>query len=470
MLLGAFFGSRYFRLVLVKFRRHFGRHFWLSVYRASVSAYISINYFTMMFPHRGGVSSRNQILRVSDATNLPEDFRLNPFVGDMINPRTGKSDVGPRFCDLIESLRVESARLGCGEVVATDLQKSITEEDLQLHVDLLERLPATSKEAGRIRRVIQTAKDEQTKLDEQARKVLALLLKELIHPDIAATFVAMEKSQGTHAEEALHLIMDEMYDKYHGQPYQRREELLVRRNNIGGATTVADMSKVIAQFVKQDVLTEGWLSYVDGEDADGVDIRVPHDANQQPISDAEKNRDLAKRLSGTVLAPYRAMALQAVGDGTTFKDLVYQIMAMKQNEVDMLEVVDDKQQQAPARHAMLASVEEPSDAAVSIYQAYYAQGYEAHAQKRRRMDNPQHHAGGVPGRLDCFYWDGRQCDFEEHEDRPCGFAMSHVLGKPTPGFKKYQPKPQRPGVGAMQGVQGFVLSGADAAAVPGTHM
>ena len=44
MIFGTLFGSR---LVLAKFRRHFGRHFLLSVYRASASAYISINYFTI---------------------------------------------------------------------------------------------------------------------------------------------------------------------------------------------------------------------------------------------------------------------------------------------------------------------------------------------------------------------------------------------------------------------------------------
>lgn len=415
----------------------------------------------MMFPNRGGPSSRNQILRVSDATNPPEDFRRNVFVGDMTNPRTGKSDVGSRFCDLIEFLRVESATIGCGEVIAPDLQKSITAAHLQEHIALLARLPPTSKEATRVRRVIQSAKEEQNKMDEQARKVLALLLTELIHPDIAATFVAIEKKQGTHAEVALHLIMDEMYDNYFGQAYQRREELLIRRNNIGGATTVADMSKVIAQLVKQDVLTEGWLSYVEGTDDDGADIRVPYDVNHQPISDPEKNRDLAKRLTGTVLAPYRAMAQRAVGDGTTFQDLVIEIMTMKHNEVDMLEVVDDKQQQqAPLRPAMLASVDESQEETSQIYHACYAKGYEA--QKRRRMDSPQQHAAAVPGRLDCFYWDGHQCDFEVHENKPCRFAMSHVDGTPTQGFKKYQPNPQRPGVGTLQG---FVP-----ATVPGTHL
>ena len=410
-----------------------------------------------MFSTRRGPSSHNQISRVSDSTNPPENFRLHVFVGDMINPRTGKSDVGARFCDLIEFLRVESAILGCGEVLALDLQKSITADSLQKHVVLLPTLEDTSKEATRVRDVIRRANEEQTKFDEQARKVLALLLKELVHPDIAATFVAIEKAQGLHAEAALHLIVDDMYEQYFGQAYQRRDELLARRNNIGGATTVADMSKVIAQFVKQDVLTVDWLSYVDGVGG----VRVPYDVNHQPISDPDKIRDLTKRLTGTVLAPYRAMAQQAVVDGLTFKDLVNQIMTMKQHEVDMLEVVDDKhQQQAPSRHAMLASVDEAQDATAQIYQAYYAQGYEAH--KRRRMDNPQQQADAAPGRLDCFYWDGHQCDFEVHENKPCRFAMSHVEGTPTQGFKKYIPNPQRPGVGALQG---FV-----SAAAPGTHM
>ena len=385
---------------------------------------------------------------------------MNSFVGDMVNPRTGKSDVGPRFCDLIDFLRVEAVKLDCGEVISLDLVKSITADDLQEHVFLLPTLAPTSKEATRVRQVIQKAKEEQTKFDGQARKVLALLLTELVHPDIASSFVAIEKAQGLHAEAALHLIVDEMYEQYFGQAYQRREELLVRRNNIGGATTVADMSKVIAQLVKQDVQTVDWLSYVDGVDAAGADIRVLYDVNHQPISDPDKNRDLAKRLTGTALAPYRAMALQAVADGMTFKELVNQIMTRKQHEVDMLEVVDDKhQQQAPSRHAMLASLDESQDAASQIHQAYYAQGYEAH--KRRRTDNVQQQADAAPGRLDCFYWDGRQCDFEAHENKPCRFAMTHVEGTPTLGFKKYIPNPQRLGVGA---VQGFVP-----AAAPATH-
>jgi hypothetical protein len=379
----------------------------------------------------------------------------------MNNPRTGKSDVGARFCDLVDYLRTESTKIGCGEVTAPDLQKSITPDDLQAHVLLLEGLLATSKEATRVRRVIQSAKEEQNKFDEQARKVLALLLTELIDPNIAATYVAIEKAQGIHAEVALHLITDEMYAKYFGQAYQRKEELLIRRNNIGGAATVPEMSKVIAQLVKQDVLTEGWLSYVDGVDDDGADIRVSYDVNHPPISEPEKIRDLAKRLTGTVLAPYRAMAQQALGDGTTFQQLIDQIMARKQNEVDMLEVVDDKQQQqqAPLRHAMVASADESQVEASQTYHAYYAQGFEA--QKRRRVDNPPQHADAGPGRLDCFYWDGYRCDFEAHEDKPCRYALSHVAGTPTQGFKKYQPNP-RPGVGAPQG---FV-----AATGTGTHM
>lgn len=422
----------------------------------------------MMFPNRGGVSSGNQILRVSDATNPPENFRLNRYNGDMINPKTGTSDVGPRFCDLVECLRVEAAKLGCGEVIDPDLQKSITADDLQEHKDLLVGLPPTSSQATRIRKVINSAKEEQSKFDEQARKVLALLFTELLHPDIAPTFVAMQKAHGTHSEAALHQIMEDMKDKYYGHAYQRRAELLKRRNNIGGATTVVEMSKVIAQLVRQDVLTVDWLSYVDGADDVGVDIRVPYDVNHQPISDPEKIRDLAKRLTGTVLAPYRALAQQAVIQEMTFQDLVNQIMALKQHEVDVLEVVDEKQQQqqrqqqAPLRHAMLASADadESQDATLQMCQAYYAQGYES--QKRRRVDNPQQHADAGPGRLDCFYWNGHQCDFELHENKPCRFAVSHVEGTPTQGFRKYQPNPQRPGVGALQG---FV-----AAVVPGTHM
>ena len=415
----------------------------------------------MLFNNRGAPASRNQILRVSDTTNPPEDVRRNVFVGDMTNTRTGKSDVGPRYCDLMEYFRVESAIIGCGEVVASDLQKSITPADLQAHVVLLGRLPATSKGATRVRRVIHSAKEEQNKLDEQARKALALLLKELIDPGIAAPLVAIEKAQGTHAEAALHLIVDKMHVDYFGQAYQRKEEMLIRRNNIGGATTVLEMSKVVAQLVRQDVLTEDWLSYVDGVDDDGGDIRVPYDVNHPPISEPEKNRDLAKRLIGTVLAPYRAMAQQAVSDGTTFQELVDQIMAMKQNEVDMLEVVDAKQQQqAPLRHAMLASADESLDDASKIYHAYYTQGFEA--QKRRRVDNPQQHVDTGPGRSDCFYWDGHRCDYEVQEDKACRYALSHVPGKPTQGFKKFQPNSQRPGVGVLPG---FV-----AATAPGTHM
>lgn len=375
------------------------------------------------------------------------DFEANVFTGYTQNPRTKMPDTGGIAREYRRFVLNKAIELGAADVLSADLNPISSAVIGALKARISEHPNPLSNEVARHSKTLMEAIRFQARRDEHAQIVLGILRRTMVQ----AIWNPVQQRIDYHREKselALADAMEQLKTTYDGLPYERKLHIGQLVAAVGNCHSTSDILLLIAQFrgIKSD--TRDWLHHEGWNEEEERMDRLLDDVTQPQESEQFWCREMVKRMTAPGLQKYRDQAIVAAKNpDSDFEELCLQLM--EDLPYDMEEgaaVVHPMQQQAPARHAMLASAEDPQDADLQTYQAYYAQGFEA--QKRRRVDPPQQRVDGVPGRLDCFYWDGHQCDYEVQEDKACRFALSHREGTPTPGFKKYQSNP-RPGVGAM---------------------
>ena len=378
------------------------------------------------------------------------------FSGFLINPNTHKQDTGGVARHYQRYILDEAISAGVATVLSEDLNPYGPEavDALRLRVSELNPL---STEFARHTKTIEGINKIQTGRNEQAQVVLGIM-RDSMAPEI---WGPIQQRVDLHREKSELVLQDaraQIKERYDGLPHERKEYIESMVNAVGKCDTKSDILLAITQLTGIQSDTKDWLHHQ--EEVEGGELqRVLDDELSPEHSQQFWCRALSRRLESQYLQKYRDKAVAALrARECDFQGLCDEIMQDLQYDLEVADAPAVPQHQAPARHAMLASVDESQDAALQIRQAYYAQGYEAH--KRRRADSPQQHADPAPGRSDCFYWDGHQCDYEVQENKPCRFSVSHVDGTPTQGHKKFQAKPQRPGAGVLPG---FV-------AAAGTHM
>jgi hypothetical protein len=387
----------------------------------------------------------------------------NPFSGTLVNKITMRPDFPGGYFEVLDDIHKAARGKGTYAVLKTDKKHLMSNEQMAANRARLDELQGQDettdrdmKEMERIRTSLSQEQKRRVELNAHAEIVLTLISERVI-PELDQQIQNTINRYKGSSETALDKVLFDWEGDYFGQAYQRREEIMLRFDEIGYATNKAQMTQMCSQVENLYDRTEGWLQHTNEEG----DL-VPYSVSAPPLSQQEWCRRLAERLAGEALRPYREKANDvASDDNADLHDLLRTIRQLQARDVQTLDIYDEHAQHpsSTATQSALASQLHILQQEDGLQQAFAA-GID-YGTKRARYNTPTVPPGPAPPvapaypapqtvqgfvpEVCCPYWNGRICHFvAQHPNGPaCNFQQAHVPGKST--FQRpWTPRSQYP--------------------------
>jgi hypothetical protein len=385
------------------------------------------------------------------------DYVKTPYTGNLSN-KNGQVDIGGNFKEMM----AEVLHLAKGVKAAGILSKQNVlsmprqvKEALTLRLQGMEATiqPWTNshvKSMEDLRRNLQEEVKRQNERNAQADVVIDIMLR-ISARNVQILIEQVQKPFGVDSEEALVEIRRRMEEEFFAEAYLRRQQILELVKGVGLARTQPEV--ILLTGILEDIYerTADWLVTIDAEG-----IKELYDQNTPQVGEGEKLRSLIERMSNDshALTSYRALVEAGLEEDRSFENVVAAIKKKTRTDIPSLDLLP---QRGPDT-LLAARVEEGvgSDARLLAFQAGFQMASDALAggqtEKRQRTEGVRPYVSApqttvATPSLQCHYWDGNRCDYEEVTKRECRFRGSHMQGVNTfqkhyvqrlPDMEKYQ--------------------------------
>ena len=353
------------------------------------------------------------------------------YGGFIIHHQTGKPDNGGVTRQFLQFISEGAVAAGVAAVLSTDPNPYPPETMAKLTARI-KGLDALSIEFARHTKTIEGISKLQTKRNEQAQTILALMRDSMI-PEIWGPIQQLSDLHKEKSELVLTEALQQITERYDGLPHERKEHIEARVGAVGKCVIKSDILLVLAQLSGAKSETKDWLHHQQYDEDTDEWQRVLDDEHSPQHSELYWCRALSQRLESQSLQKYRDRAIAAMrAPECNFQALCADIM-------------DDLQYDLEVADAPVASLPRQALVAQDVIHAAYHAGI-AEAGKRRRLEAPA--AGGalavaaaaaaaaVPAAppKTCNFWNGQRCSFAGNTGYPCRYSYSHTAGVASPTY------------------------------------
>lgn len=380
------------------------------------------------------------------------DYVKTPYTGNLSN-KNGQVDIGGHFKEMMAEVLHLAKGVKAAGILSNQIVLSMSRQVKDALTLKLQGMEATNlpwsnshiKSMEDLRRNLQEEVKRQNERNAQADVVIDIMLR-ISARNVQILIEQVQKPFGVDSEEALLEIKRRLEEEFFAEPYLRRRQILELVKDVGLAHTQPEV--ILLTGILEDIYerTADWIVKTNAEG-----IKELYDQNTPQVGEGEKLRSLIERMSNDshALTSYRALVVAGLEEGRSFENVVAEIKRKTRTDIPSLD-------QVPQRGPDTVLAARVEDARLLAFQAGFQMASDALAggqtEKRQRTEGVRPYISApqtsvATPTVQCHYWDGNRCEYEEVTKRECRFRGSHVQGVNTfqkhyvqrlPDMEKYQ--------------------------------